>query len=129
MSSSRQRYSSIPRDGPCKNFSRLGKCNWYQYFRTFFQQTIIIIPEPGTSSLRCGVVSALTTRSDPQHFKTLPTRRNLERLNLSSIVPIVTSVSPADIVDGNYHSHHQYPQYASRMSRFVNFCLKMSIII
>jgi len=96
MSSSRQRYSSIPRDGPCKNFSRL---------------------EPATSSLRCGVVSALTTRSDPQHFKTLPTRRNLERLNLSSVVPIVSGVSPADLVDGNYHSHHQYPQYASRMSR------------
>jgi len=77
MSNSRQRYSSIPRDGLCTNFSRL---------------------EPATSSLRCGVV-ARAERSQPQYFKTLPSRRL------------------QDQVDGNKISQHHQPQYATRMSR------------
>jgi len=102
MSSSRQRYSSIPRDGPCKSFLRL---------------------EPGSSSLRCGAgvvsplssVAALTSKSE--HFKTLPTRRLQERVPLSSVIPLV-ACQPADGVDGNFSSHQsQYPHYASRMSR------------
>ena len=71
--------------------------------------------EPGTSSLRCGLASvSLASRSDPSHFKTLPTRRHLERLHLSS-----SSVAPGteDRVDGNYQSHSAQAQYASRMSR------------
>ena len=71
--------------------------------------------EPSTSSLRCGVVSALTSKSDSAHFKTLPTRRNLERLHLASVGPAATPPGPGDAVDGSYPGHA--PQYATRMSR------------
>jgi len=94
MSGSRLRYSSIPRDGGAdstRQFSRL---------------------EPATSSLRCGGVAPVAARVDYQHCKTLPTRRNLERLHLSG------SVGPGqvqgDVVDGNClgTQHH-----GSRLSR------------
>ena len=58
--------------------------------------------EPATSSLRCGVV-ARAERSQPQYFKTLPSRR------LQS--------GAQDQVDGNKVSQHHQPQYATRMSR------------
>ncbi len=75
------------------------------------------LSEPGTSSLRCGLASvSLASRSEPGHFKTLPTRRHLERLHLSSS-SVVPAPGPADKVDGNYQSHSAQAQYASRMSR------------
>jgi len=82
MSGSRLRYSSIPRDGggDSKHFSRL---------------------EPATSSLRCVGLGPTAARvQDQQYCRTLPSRRNLERLHL---------VSPGQgdtQVDGNTCSQH-----------------------
>jgi len=59
---------------------------------------------------------SLTSRSEPSHFKTLPTRRGLERLHLSSS-SVVPAPGPRDSADGNHQSHSAQAQYASRMSR------------
>ena len=61
-----------------------------------------LFSEPATSSLRCGVL-ARAERSQPQYFKTLPSRR------LQNGTP--------DQVDGNKITQQQQPQYATRMSR------------
>jgi len=93
MSGSRLRYSSIPRDGggDHRQFSRL---------------------EPATSSLRCGGLAPAACRVEQTHCKTLPTRRNLEKLHLSG------SVGPGqEVVDGNHGSHHHQQQQGSRLSR------------
>lgn len=89
MSGSRLRYSSIPRDGgDSKQFSRL---------------------EPATSSLRCsGLVP--TCRAEQHHCKTLPARRNLERLHLGSVTP------GQDFVDGNTNSHQYNGNRISRVA-------------
>ena len=115
MSSSRQRYSSIPRDGPCKNFTRLGET-----VSLISSDLHSCIAETATSSLRCGVtaVTSLTSRSDPPHyFKTLPSRRAAERLQ------VVGKTGVQDQVDGTTSSslHHQQQQYATRMSRYFSF--------
>jgi len=68
--------------------------------------------EPTTSSLRCGNIVPVSCRID-QHCKTLPSRKNLERLNLAC-----GSVGPShihgEVVDGNYSTHYQN---GSRLSR------------
>lgn len=91
MSGSRLRYSSIPRDGggDSRQFSRL---------------------EPATSSLRCSGLAPAACRGEQHHCKTLPTRRNLERLHL-----VPASVGPGEsFVDGNISSQQQH---GSRLSR------------
>ena len=159
MSSSRQRYSSIPRDGN-KNFTRLGinisivfiiislivsrpselqsevrsvdhqiRSSTLQNIANQVSQSpvwlvntsqFLILIGWHNTRLDCDWLTQNNSwfwlvREKSTWLWLVDTRRNLERLHLSSVVPVNTQT---DIVDGNIVSSTQYSQYAARMSRW-----------